>query len=103
MIDSMDRRWLQQFNEGRENVNDNNSGWSPLINNDVIAALRRTDVSSYRSFSLNFCRFQVISARAYAYKKLKYVLTSKTRGLKDFQNTWTKKLPKNVSSVSTSQ
>jgi transposase-like protein len=59
MSDGMVRRWVRQFNEGRENVHDEaRSGWPSVVNDDLVRAVdskvhegRRFTISS---LSLHF-------------------------------------------------
>jgi hypothetical protein len=62
MSDSMVRRWVRHFNEGRENVYDDpRSGQPSVVNADLVRALgmqfKGTDYSPFRHFTCIFYKF----------------------------------------------
>jgi hypothetical protein len=62
MSDSMVRKWVRHFNEGRENVHDDpRSGWPPVVNEDLVRTveekIQENRRSTLSSFSCIFYKF----------------------------------------------
>ena len=55
MSDGMVRKWVQMFNEGRENVHDEaRSGCPSLVNDDLVRKVNER-VHDDRSFTISIC------------------------------------------------
>jgi len=61
MSDSMVRKWVRMFNEGRENVHDEERSGRPSLANDDLRSTKEcvtTDVSQFLICPCTFLRFQ---------------------------------------------